>query len=231
MKKQTVLKDKKPLNKKNGKKAPKYIKIGNIVKVPNVFGNVFFYVFLFFATLFILDAVAGDTSVTKVSIGAVIREINDSKVQDITVSGDKIDVLLRDGTKLSTEKESGISFDEILRNNNVDRAKIAGDLKIEHKLAFDQILSPILMFGLPILVLYFIFRQIRGQSGEIMSFGKSRARIFDKSQAKITFKDVAGNEEAKREMIEIVDFLKNPEKYINRTLRCWKNFIGKSYCR
>ena len=106
-----------------------------------------------------------------------------------------------------------MSFDEILKNNNVDRSKIKGELKVEHKVTFDQILSPILMFGLPLLVLFFIFKQVRGQSGEIMSFGKSRAKMFDKNQSKITFKDVAGNEEAKREMIEIVDFLKNPEKY------------------
>ena len=204
-------KDKKISNGKKGKSQKAYVKI---VKIPNLFGNVFFYVFLLFTILIIANSFGGfDNSSKSVPISDVVSLINNSKVQDVTVSGDRIDVLLRDGTKVYTEKESNISFDEVLKNNNIDRSKIAGNINVEHKVSFDQILSPIIMIGLPILVLFFIFRQIKGQSGEILSFGKSRARIFDKNQSKITFNDVAGNEEAKREMIEIVDFLKNPEKY------------------
>ncbi len=213
MKQTTTQKDKKPLNKANGKKVQKYIKIGKAVKIPNIFSNIFFYVFLFFVIVSIAGAIGNSGNATQVPIGDVIKKIDAGQVQDLTVSGDNIDVLLKDGTKISTQKESGISFDEILKNNNVDRSKITGEFKVEHKVGLDQIISPILMFGLPILILFFIFRQLRGQSGEIMSFGRSRAKIFDKNQSKITFKDVAGNEEAKREMIEIVDFLKNPEKY------------------
>ena len=213
MKKKTIQKDKQDLTKKEIKKVQKYIKIGKNLKVPNIFGNVFFYVFVFFIVILLLDSVSAVNNASKVSIGEVVKKINDEKVQDITVSGDRIEVLLRDGTKLFSEKESGISFDEILKNNNIDRSKISGEFKIEHRVALEQVLSPLLMFGVPILILFFIFKQIKGQSGEITSFGKSRAKIFDKGQAKITFKDVAGNEEAKREMIEIVDFLKNPEKY------------------
>jgi cell division protease FtsH len=213
MKQTTTQKDKKNQNKPNTKKVQKYIRIGKTVKIPNVFGNTFFYVFLFLATVLLFDVFGSSGSVTQIPIGDLITKINEEKVQNLTVSGDRVDVLLRDGTKVYAEKESGVSFDEILKNNNVDRSKIKGEFKVEHKVTFDQILSPILMFGLPILILFFIFRQIRGQSGEIMSFGKSRAKMFDKNQSKITFKDVAGNEEAKREMIEIVDFLKNPEKY------------------
>jgi cell division protease FtsH len=213
MKQTATQKDKKTLSKNDGKKVQRYIKIGKTVKVPNIFGNSFFYIFLFLTVVLLFDVFGSFDTVSKVSIGEVINKINEEKVQDLTVSGDKIEVFLRDGTKLSTEKESGISFDEILKNNNVDRSKIAGELKVEHKVALDQIISPILMFGVPLLILFFIFKQVKGQSGEIMSFGKSRAKIFDKNQSKITFKDVAGSEEAKREMIEIVDFLKNPEKY------------------
>jgi cell division protease FtsH len=213
MKQTATQKDKKNPNKVNGKRVQKYIKIGKTVKIPNVFGNSFFYIFLFFTVILLFDLLGSFDNVSKVSIGEVVKKINEEKVQDLTISGDKIDILLRDGTKLSAEKESGISFDEILKNNNVDRSKIKGELKVEHKVSFDQIISPILMFGIPIFILFFILKQVKGQSGEIMSFGKSRAKIFDKKQSKITFKDVAGSEGAKREMIEIVDFLKNPEKY------------------
>jgi cell division protease FtsH len=69
------------------------------------------------------------------------------------------------------------------------------------------------MFGFPLFILFMIFRQMKGANGDILSFGRSRAKIFDKGKAKVTFNDVAGNDEAKSEMMEIVDFLKNPQKY------------------
>jgi cell division protease FtsH len=86
--------------------------------------------------------------------------------------------------------------------------------KIEKKVGFEQILSPLLTIILPIVIIYFIFRQMKGgSSGDVFSFGKSRAKLFFKGSQKITFDDVAGNNEAKVNLKEIVDFLKLPEKY------------------
>ena len=206
---------KKPENKNN--KTQKIKLPNNIiieVRKPNLFTNIFFYLFLIFAAYLIFGS-AQDSMLAQreASIGEVIRLINDEKVQDITVTGDKIEVLERSGTKVYAKKESSISFDQILSNNEIDRSKIVGNLEVKQQISFLEILSPILMFGLPLGILYFFFRQMKGQSGEITSFGKSRAKVFVKGQQKITFKDVAGCEEAKREMSEIVDFLKSPAKY------------------
>ena len=183
------------------------------VKRPNIFGNIFFYLFLIFAIYLIFGSIGSINSSQEVPLNDVVKLINDGKVQDIKVNGDKIDVLQKDGTKVTTKKESDISFDQVLKNNNVDITKIGGKLEIEHKVGIGDILSPLLMFAVPLLILFFLLKQMRGQSGEIMSFGKSRAKVFMKGQQKITFKDVAGCEEAKREMMEIVDFLKYPAKY------------------
>jgi len=183
-------------------------------KQPSLFGNIFFYVLLFFAIYLIGTAFTQiDPLVKKVPISQVIDDIKAERVQDVVVAGDTIEVLLKDGSSLVAEKETNISFDEILDNNEVDTTKIAGELKIEHRVGFEDIITPLLMFGFPLLILFFIFKQMKGASGDIMSFGKTRAKLFNKKQSKITFKDVAGNEEAKTEMIEIVDFLKNPKKY------------------
>jgi len=189
-------------------------KIMKQMKKQSIFSNIFFYVFVLLG-LYILISSAGNwgSGGEQKPLSEVLNLINDSKVQDVVVSGDRLEVLLKDGGKVVTDKESGISFDEILKSNNIDRTKIAGKLEVEHRLTLDQILTPILMFGFPLLILFFIFRQMRGASGDIMSFGKSRARVFNKDQSKINFKDVAGNEEAKKEMMEIVDFLKSPQKY------------------
>lgn len=205
---------KKTTKKKTVSKKGKGKKVIVEIKRPNLFNNIFFYIFLLF-TIYILSNTISNYSLTEkeVPISDVVTLINEEKVQNVTVAGDKVEVLLKDGTSVYAEKESDISFDELLTNNNVDRTKIEGELKIEHRVTFDQILSPILMFGVPIFILYIFFKQMRGQNNEIMSFGKSKAKVFFKGQQKITFKDVAGCEEAKRDMMEIVDFLKFPVKY------------------
>jgi cell division protease FtsH len=183
-------------------------------KLPNIFSNIFFYVVMFLVLYIAISSITKYSATTQsVPISDVLADIRGGKVQTITVNGDNISVLLKDGTKLDSAKEDTISFDQILSDNNIDRSKVAGSISVEHSLSWDQILIPILEFGLPILLLYYLFRQMRGANGDIMSFGRSRAKIFDKGQSRITFKDVAGDEEAKREMMEIVDFLKNPQKY------------------
>jgi cell division protease FtsH len=189
---------------------------GPIKKIKNQkpFGNIFFYILLVFVIYIIYTSFNSFNEPSQeVPISEILHLIREEKVQDIVVAGNTIEALLRDGTKLKTEKEEGISFDEIILNNEVDRSKIAGQVKVEHRLAFEQILTTVLMFGLPLLVLFIILRQMKGAGGDILSFGKSKAKLFMKGPQKITFDDVAGNEEAKREMMEIVDFLKHQQKY------------------
>jgi len=184
------------------------------VRKSNPFGNIFFYIFLFLMMYLIFGSTSGSAFMQEeVSISDVIKLINEEKVQDVTVVGDKVEVLKRSGTKVYARKESNISFDEILSNNQVDRSKIAGKLEVKQQVNIMDILSPILMFGLPIFIFYYFLKQMRTQGGDLMSFGKSRAKLFEKGQQKITFNDVAGCEEAKKEMSEIVDFLKSPAKY------------------
>jgi cell division protease FtsH len=184
------------------------------MKRPNLFGNVFFYLFLIFA-FYLVFGTFQDSAFTQkeVALGNVIKLIKDGKVQDITVTGDKIEILEKSGTRMYAKKESSISFDQILSNNDVDRSQISGNFEVKQEVNIWEIVSPLLMVIAPLAILYFLLKQMRGQGGDIMSFGKSRAKVFMKGQQKITFDDVAGCEEAKREMSEIVDFLKFPAKY------------------
>ena len=196
--------------KKTTKKEIKF----EIRKPKGIFGNVFFYVFLAFIGYAVLGGFfQSEFGKDERPISEVINLINKGKVQDIVVSGDNVDVVLRDGTKFSSRKEQVVSFDQILSNNSVDRSKVMGKISVEQRMTFDQIIPPILLFGLPLILIILIFRQMKGTSGEIFSFGKSRARLFNKDNIKVTFGDVAGSNEAKTELMEIVDFLKNSEKY------------------
>ncbi len=203
-----------PTNNSNNKDKNSRKKILYVPTKPKgLFNNIFFYILVLFGLMMIVNYFSASSFGEQVPINKVISYINDGKVQDITVAGDTIEVLLKDGTKLTSQKESAISFDEVLSNSKVDMSKIGGEVKVEHRVTIDQILSPILMFGFPLFILFVIFKQMRGANGDILSFGRSRAKVFDKGKAKVTFNDVAGIEEAKREMMEIVDFLKNPQKY------------------
>lgn len=180
----------------------------------NIFGNVFFYIFLAIILFFGFSSSQNPTEAEdEISISEVVTLINDEKVQDVTVSENDITLLLQDGTSLKSKKEVDISFDQILTNNNVDRSKINGEITVKDDFKIAEIISSVAIYGLPILFLFFIFRQMKSASGDVMSFGKSRAKLFSKESSKITFKDVAGIEDAKTEVVEIVDFLKSPKKY------------------
>ncbi len=96
----------------------------------------------------------------------------------------------------------------------LDAAKVVPKYKPAER---ESVFSSIIFNFLPILILvglfWFVIRQLQAGGGKAMSFGKSRARMLSESDKKVTFKDVSGVEEAKEELIEVVDFLKDPKKY------------------
>ncbi|MBT6401220.1 ATP-dependent zinc metalloprotease FtsH [candidate division WWE3 bacterium] len=184
------------------------------LKPRSIFQNVFFYVFIIVFLYLVVGPYFEEQLESETRpISDVITLIQEEQVQNITVSRNKIDIQLRDGSSFMSEKEETISFDQILANSSIDRSKISGQIEIKRELELMEILAPILYMGFPILILLFVLKQMKGAGGDIMSFGQSRARLFNKEIEKVTFKDVAGIEEAKTELYEIVDFLKKPGKY------------------
>ena len=176
--------------------------------------NLFFWLIVVFLVVLIFSSEFGSASGESKPLNEFIKNLKEDKVSDVTVSGDDISVKLTDNTSYIVKKETNSTIDEILSNNQIPVDKIKGKLLIEKKVGFEQILSPLLTIILPIVIIYFIFRQMKGgSSGDVFSFGKSRAKLFFKGSQKITFDDVAGNNEAKVNLKEIVDFLKLPEKY------------------
>lgn len=148
------------------------------------------------------------------SITKIIRDIQDNKVKEVAVSGNNVTATYKDGTEIKATKESGDSFIAMLRDSNVDPQKVP--ITVEDTES-GSLVATFLVNLIPTLIvvgiLYFLFRQARGAQDSVFSFGQSRAKKFNKDLPKATFKDIAGIDEAKRETEEIVDFLKNPEKY------------------
>lgn len=172
-----------------------------------------------FLALFVLFVVLGTgnlpSQATKtVSISQLVQDVKDNKISSITITDNKLNATYKDGEKSIASKEQSVSLFEVLKNSGVDPALANITVKDETGLnTWVNIISSILPVGLMILFFYFLFRQARGAQENIFSFGASRAKTFNKDFPKVTFNDVAGVEEAKAELTEIVDFLKHPEKY------------------
>lgn len=162
-----------------------------------------------------------------ISLSQLVKEINEGKVKEILVSGETITVYYQDGKKAIAYKESTATIDELLINLGVEKEKIqALNLRVEKEKGASLWIVPLLITILPILVLigffWLLFKQAKIGATQTFDFTKAKARLFGAGappKEKITFDDVAGLKEAKEELQEIIDFLKNPQKYLRMGAR------------
>ena len=155
------------------------------------------------------------------SINEVAQAVQDGQIARIVEDENRLKITFKDGSQTTSTKESSATLVEQLLNLGVTSEQLSADsgVKIEIKTpsAWIGVLSA-LGYILPFLILggafFFIFRQAQGSNNAAMSFGKSRARMFTGDQPTVTFDDVAGVDESKEELQEVVEFLREPEKFI-----------------
>ncbi len=156
---------------------------------------------------------------TTKDISFVATQVRNHNVEKIEVEEDELTVYLRNsGEPVRALKESSVALPSYFRALGITPEQIR-DANIEYEAPSQWSgIMPILISFVPLLIfggfLFFMLRQAQGSNNQAMSFGKSRARLFTGDKPTVTFADVAGVEEAKQELGEIVEFLKEPEKFI-----------------
>jgi cell division protease FtsH len=170
------------------------------------------------------------------TINQVAADIQAGKIQRIVVESDnRLRVIYPGGTQgdieKTAQKEDGVSLVQQLLQLGVSAGQLTPDkvkVEIQPPSSWLSILSVvgyvlpfILMFGL----FWWIFRQAQGSNNQAMSFGKSRARMFSGEHPTVTFDDVAGADESKEELKEVVEFLREPQKFIQLGARIPKGVL------
>ncbi len=157
----------------------------------------------------------GAIGTAQLPISAFVNDVESGRVKNIEVSDSRIDFFLTDGSEKYSYKEYGQTVADLLEG--VDKSIVDSvEIEVIDTGARDiwlNILLAVIPFILIIGFLYFMMRGAAAGGNQALSFGKSGARLHDKEKERTTFADVAGAREAKDELVEIVDFLKNPSKY------------------
>ncbi len=199
--------------------------------------SIFVYILLFVAigAMLYMGFRQNPTVAEPLTINQVAQKVKNGEVARIIIeSDDTITVVYTDGTEeegVESRKESSATLVEQLASLGVTMEQLAPEnviIEVRAPSAWGGVLSGAL-YLLPILfmggVLWFIFRQAQGSNNAAMSFGKSRARMFSGEHPTVTFADVAGAEESKQELAEIVEFLKEPQKFIQLGARIPKGVL------
>ena len=188
-------------------------------------------IFLIISTVYSMIS-KNKSKVEEVAISKIAQDISAGTVKSISVEGGMVNAEYTDGTKKKSKKEVDASLSQTLVNYGVSPEELATvAIEVKSESGFGYWALNLLPFLLPILLIVFFFwflsRQVKGAGMQAFSFGQSKARIIDPNDAgqKVTFKDVAGAKEAKEELVEIVDFLRSPQKFLDIGARIPKGVL------
>lgn len=203
-------------NKENGtgkssKKGKKQVQVRLKVNLWTIAATV---LIIFFVIPGFIAAIQTVGSSSKENVSQLMGDIKSDKVEKVSVEGSKLLITYKDKTIKTSTKEDTENFSDLLKNYGIDPSSVNYEI-VDQSLA--KVIGSIAGIVLPIILLAaFFFYMMRAQNKgaqDIFSFGRSKAKMFAKGKQDVTFADVAGVDDAKKELEELVDFLKNPLKY------------------
>lgn len=171
-----------------------------------------FWAILVLSTLAVLAIMMPHTPLKEVPISEVIKRANDGQIAKLEIEGNNVKVTPK-GQKDPTEKtvkENGTIYDQGLEKG---KTNVSVQQPSETNAALWNLASILIPVLLIAAFFMFMMRQAQGQNNQAMGFGKSKAKLYGLDKERITFEDIAGNDNAKQDLEEVVDFLKHPKKY------------------
>ena len=182
-------------------------RISQILRFGLFWAIIIFVALIFYATLF------PASNLKDVALSDVVRRANDGKIAQLEIQGNDIKITPKDQSKPTEHsvKESSSIYEQGLNKDaKVEVKVIPPSTTGETMWNLAVVVVPVL-----IIVVFFMFmmRQAQGQNNQAMGFGKSKARLYGQDKEKVLFTDIAGNDNAKQDLQEVVDFLKHPKKY------------------
>ena len=153
------------------------------------------------------------------NLDQLVADINAGQVKQIKVNGDDLNITMTDGSAATAQKEAESGVSDTLKNLGVNQQAMQNvDLEVENQSGWEYWASILIPTVLPLLAIAFLFwlmfRQAKTGVNQAFQFGRSNLKLSNVKD-KVLFKDVAGLKEAKEELIEVVDFLKNPQKFLD----------------
>ena len=190
-------------------------------------------ILIFVALIFLYGLIAGNGNKDEtISVSQLANDITAGKVSTVVVNGDDLTITYADKTEKVAKKEAETSLTDTLSHYSIPAEKLSAvKISVEDQSGFSYWFSSLSPFIFTLLIalifIWLLSRQVKGAGMQAFSFGQSKARITlpDDAKQKVTFKDVAGAKEAKEELTEIVDFLKNPKKFLDIGARVPKGII------
>ena len=182
-------------------------RISQILRFGLFWAIIIFVALIFYATLF------PASNLKDVALSDVVRRANDGKIAQLEIQGNDIRVTPKGESKPTERsvKESGSVYEQGLNKD----AKV--EVKVIPPSTTGETMWNLAVMVVPVLIIVvffmFMMRQAQGQNNQAMGFGKSKARLYGQDKEKVLFTDIAGNDNAKQDLQEVVDFLKHPKKY------------------